>query len=186
MKEGRCDLEHPGVNAPGTPKIATFLPAQISDRFTSTGPAAPATSSLILTAGSLSPTLTVMVEVSPATDEAALVVRNVLPLALGTNSANISGGDMAVLQAFDTRACAKRVPELLARFPTVDCSASFSARRPASSGVSIDRARSIRTLVLRASTVNRLPRQRIELVERAFIVDCYPPLQQTTVVSIRT
>jgi hypothetical protein len=86
MKDGRCDLLHPGVKAPGKPKIATFLPAHSSARFTSTGPSAPVTSSFMTTEGIASPTLTtVIVDESPATDEAREVVgvvRNVFPVAL--------------------------------------------------------------------------------------------------------
>ena len=75
---------HPGVKAPGKPKMATFLPAHNSARLTSTGPSAPVTSSFMTTEGIASPTLTtVIVDESPATDEAReVVVRNAFPLTL--------------------------------------------------------------------------------------------------------
>jgi hypothetical protein len=72
---------------------------------------------------------------------------------------------MEAFSVFDSPACAKRVSKLVSFFPTVDCSASFSARRPASSGVNVDR-----NLVLLALEVNTLPRERIVLLERAFMV----------------
>ena len=37
MKEGKCDLEQPGVNAPGTPKMATFLSLHKSVNVTALG-----------------------------------------------------------------------------------------------------------------------------------------------------
>ena len=58
MKDGRWDLEHPGVKAPGTPKMATFLPAINSERLTFSGFPSELVSYISSTDGSLSPTFT--------------------------------------------------------------------------------------------------------------------------------
>lgn len=70
MKDGKCDLEHPGVKAPGTPKIATFLPANKSFKSSSTGPpSAPVTSSVTFTLGKVSPTFTSAADMAVVDDE---------------------------------------------------------------------------------------------------------------------
>eukprot|EP00307_Rebecca_sp_RCC1486_P013052 CAMPEP_0119417580 /NCGR_PEP_ID=MMETSP1335-20130426/16130_1 /TAXON_ID=259385 /ORGANISM="Chrysoculter rhomboideus, Strain RCC1486" /LENGTH=156 /DNA_ID=CAMNT_0007442761 /DNA_START=146 /DNA_END=613 /DNA_ORIENTATION=- len=57
MNEGRCDLEQPGVNAPGTAKITAVFPATSSPRGISFALAYSGCPSNRVTSGSLSPSL---------------------------------------------------------------------------------------------------------------------------------
>ena len=62
-KPGRCAMEQPGVNAPGSANSTTFLPLKMSSVEMLTGPSGPMVPSLH--SGILSPVLMVM-SVSPA------------------------------------------------------------------------------------------------------------------------